>query len=199
MKRRLFFCSMLLLYLCMAGYAQDKVPAESDETHTPPLTAHFKPKYMTGFVGLDLGGGVTAEPNTAFIGGIQAGITFFYKDMQASLMATMMGLVLNTSLYGGVDFSVAQGRFAWAPKVGVVQLLGFVLVGFEAQFYTPKFFQQHDIRLHPYLGLTLVNMLSVTVGPSIPVGPNQLPQVSRWRATFTIRIPFEFLYYMMGL
>ncbi|NIZ40422.1 hypothetical protein PVA45_02695 [Entomospira entomophila] len=171
-----------------------------NDSEEHPLSVHYKPKYVLGFFGVDIGGGLTQEPKSTFNMSVHGGITFFYKDLQKNLMSSVLGLFVNTSLYGGFDFNLSKSRFAWAPKIGVSQLLGPIIVGFETLFYTNNNFKTYDLRIFPYFGLSFVNIISLTVGPSMHVAGNtQLPQVSRWRAYLTIRVPIELIYYFMGL
>ncbi|NIZ47074.1 hypothetical protein PVA44_02610 [Entomospira nematocerorum] len=189
---------LFLSLFCFNVYANEDDPYDDTKEH--PLSLQYKPKYVLGFFGVDIGGGLTQEPLSTFNMSVHGGITFFYKDLQKNLMSSVLGLFVNTSLYGGFDFNLSKSRFAWAPKIGVSQLLGPIIVGLETLFYTNNNFKTYDLRLFPYFGISYLNIFSITVGPSIHVAGNvHLPQVSRWRAYLTIRIPIELIYYFMGL
>ncbi|NIZ18420.1 hypothetical protein [Entomospira culicis] len=189
----------LLLLLILLPFNLYASGDDSPEDPPHPLSVHFSPKHTAGFIGIDLGGGLTQEPRSVFNGSIHGGITFYYKDMQAELMNSVMGLFLNTSLYAGFDLNVSKKRIAWAPKIGVAQLLGPIIIGLETFFYTPSNFQEYDIRLYPFFGVSILNIVSLTAGPALHVGGTKIDQISSWRVYFTIRMPIELIRYFMGL
>lgn len=183
----------------LAISADDQLPPEYEIPPKHPVSVHLSPKYISGFVGLDLGGGFTQEPLNSFNASIHGGITFYYKDMQKSLFNSVLGFFLNTSLYTGVDFNVSKGRFTWAPKIGIVQLLGPIILGIETLIYTPSNFKDYDVQLYPHFGLSILNIFSLSVGPNVHIGGTRIESIPRWSASFTIRVPIELIHYFMGL
>jgi hypothetical protein len=199
MKRYIRYFLGILIF-CLGSFAQSELPPEY--TEIAPAREQMKPysaKYVLPFVGLDIGGGFTQEPRGTFNFGVHGGITFLYRDMQSTLMDSVLALFLNTSLYAGVDFNLSVGRFTWAPKLGVAQLLGPIMLGVEASVSTPSAFQSFDVRIQPYFGLSLLNIFTFTVGPNFHVGGTNLSQIPRWRAYFTIRLPIELISYFSNL
>jgi hypothetical protein len=133
------------------------------------------------FVGASLGFGTNATYNGVFVGDLQAGVSL---DTGVFLLP-----LLTSSLYTGLEINAAKEGFAWAPKIGISQLVGFCIVGVEATFYTPSNFSQLDIRLQPYFGLSLMGIFSVIAGYNFHLHGATLPQVANVRARFLLRLP----------
>jgi hypothetical protein len=186
----------VLLWLALSGYAT-VLPQNDDQPH--PMSVHYSPKHVAGFIGLELGGGLTSEPKSAFNMSIHGGATFYYKDMQKELLNSVLGFFLNTSLYAGIALNYSFDRIAWGPKIGIAQLLGPIIIGLEASVYTPNNFREYDVRLYPFFGVSLLNIFSLTVGPARHVGGTPLAHVSSWRAYFIMRMPIELVRYFMSL
>lgn len=194
---------ILLLFTLFSSMAYAQAPVSQEPRLEPTTSENFttthRPRYFMPFIGIDLGAGITGEPRAAFNAAFHAGLTFFYRDIQGSLLGTIMGIFLHTSIYAGFDFGLSNQRFNWAPKIGILQTIGPFVIGLESLYYTSNNFRTTDIRLNPYVGLTMLNIITLSVGPNIHIAGTELASVSRWRAYFTIRIPIDLIYYLTGL
>jgi hypothetical protein len=146
----------------------------------------FAESMVAPFVGLSLGAGSSSLGGAVFVGDLQAGVTFYY------MYVTELGCLLETSLYTGLEINAAKAGFAWAPKIGISQLIfAFFIVGADATFNTPSNFSQLDIRLQPYAGLSLFGLLSIKVGYNFHLHGARLPQVTNLRGQLMLRIPLH--------
>jgi hypothetical protein len=180
----------LLIFIFMA------MPVMADYTYIP--SKDVPSQYVMPAIGIDLGAGIVPNNNVGFYGAIYGGITFFYSDLKRDLINMIQGLLMNTTVLAGVALQHSTHGLVWAPTLSVIQVLGPFIFGLTSAVYTPSNFTTYDVRLYPHMGLTWLNVLSLTTGPNLHLGGERLPQVATWKVQFALRLPIQLIQVMMG-
>lgn len=177
--------------LCLALFIFAAMPVMGDYTYI--ASGPVPSQYTMPFVGMDLGTGIVQGNNAGFYGSVYAGVTFFYSDLKYDLINMIQALFLNTSIAAGFAIQHSTHGLVWAPSLSVIQVIGPLIFGLTTAVYTPSNFNTFDVRLYPHMGLTWLNVLSLTTGPNLHIAGTRLSEVATWKVAFSVRFPIDLL------